>query len=46
MGTLDLLFGGGGGGGGGGGVNILFGYSIFRFCLSLFWFHGFDFSSI
>ena len=33
MGTLDLLFGGGGGGGGG---NILFGYSVFMFCLSLF----------
>ena len=38
VGTLDLLFGGGG--------NILFGYSIFRFCLSLSWFRGFDFSSI
>ena len=35
VGTLDLLFGGGG--------NILFGYSVFMFCLSLFWFRGFGF---
>ena len=42
VGTLDLLFGGGGGGGG----DILFGYSVFMFCLSLFWFRCFDFSSI
>ena len=41
VGTLDLLF----GGGGGGGWDILFGYSIFRLCLSLSWFRGFDFSS-
>ena len=37
VGTLDILFGGGGGGGG----NILFGFSVFMFCLSLFWFRCF-----
>ena len=41
VGTLDLLFWGGGGGG-----DILFGYSVFMFCLSLFWFRCFGFSSI
>ena len=35
-----------GGGGGGGGEDILFGYSVFMFCLSLFWFRCFGFSSI
>ena len=39
VGTLDLLFGGGGG-------IILFGDSVFMFCLSLFWFCCFGFSSI
>ena len=34
------------GGGGGGGGDILFGYSVFMFCLLLFWFRCFDVSSI
>ena len=37
---------GGGGGGGWGGGHILFGDYVFMFCLSLFWFRCFGFSSI
>ena len=35
-----------GGGGGGGGGDILFGYYVFMFCLSLFCFRCFGFSSL
>ena len=35
VGTLDILFGGGGGGGGG---DVVFGYSVFVFCLLRFGF--------